>query len=130
MTRKLLKQLQKRFMTFIFEIRPDIVVATPYHVQILEMVVRCPLPMKRVIESHLNKRFSVDKDTTNIFDKYRESSILVLTSLYELFGLVLPEAMSCGLPVVAFDCPYGPANIITDGEDGYIIKNREYVSET
>lgn len=63
--------------------------------------------------------------TPAIMEKYFESSILILTSLYEPFGLVLPEAMSCGLPVVAFDCPYGPAEIITDGVDGFLIKNRD-----
>ena len=46
------------------------------------------------------------------------SSILISTSLFEPFGLVIPEAMSCGLPVVAYDCPYGPASIITDGLNG------------
>ena len=56
---------------------------------------------------------------------YIESSIFVLTSLYEPFGLVIVEAMSCGLPVVAFDCPSGPANIINDGVDGFLIKNRD-----
>lgn len=61
----------------------------------------------------------------NIFDHYKESSILLMTSLYEPFGLVLPEAMSCGLPVVAFDCPYGPADIITDGVDGFLIEGRD-----
>ena len=60
----------------------------------------------------------------NIFERYLESSVFVLTSLYEPFGLVMPEAMSCGLPVVAFDCPSGPANIITDGVDGFLIKDR------
>ena len=59
--------------------------------------------------------------TLDILDKYKESSILVLTSVYEPFGLVMPEAMSCGIPVVAFDCPYGPSEIITDGIDGFLI---------
>ena len=62
--------------------------------------------------------------TSQIIDRYLNSSILLMTSVYEPFGLVLPEAMSCGLPVVAFDCPYGPADIITDGQDGFLIKNR------
>ena len=59
--------------------------------------------------------------TEHIFDCYRESSILVSTSLFEPFGLVIPEAMSCGLPVVAYDCPYGPASIISNGENGFLI---------
>lgn len=58
----------------------------------------------------------------DIFDKYIESSMLLLTSRYEPFGLVLVEAMSCGLPVIAFDCPYGPADIITDGQDGFLVE--------
>ncbi len=257
MERKWKILLCKRFMSFISKIRPDILIATPYHEYILEMAVRCPYPMVRIIESHMNKRFCVDKDPllgrnvfrrllawkkihriekyirsfdylvalnqadaddwskfiktkvitnmvhlnisavsslreknvifvgrytkqkgihdlfliwnlvysrhpdwhlylygeededycfacekaaclqqnihvnrsiSNIFEKYRESSIFVLTSIYEPFGLVMPEAMSCGLPVVAFDCPYGPASIISDGEDGFLIRNRDVKS--
>lgn len=67
----------------------------------------------------------VFKPISNIMDQYLNSSLLVLTSLYEPFGLVLPEAMSCGLPVVAFDCPYGPSEILTDGVDGFLVKNRD-----
>ena len=72
----------------------------------------------------MDKNIVVFDPTPDIFDKYRENSILLLTSIYEPFGLVLPEAMSCGLPVVAFDCPYGPADIITDGVDGFLIRDR------
>lgn len=60
----------------------------------------------------------------DIMEKYKESSMLLMSSLYEPFGLVLVEAMSCGLPVVAFNCPYGPADIITDGVDGFLVENR------
>lgn len=63
--------------------------------------------------------------TSTIFEEYLRSSMLLMTSRYEPFGLVLPEAMSCGLPVVAFDCPYGPADIIINGKDGFLIKNRD-----
>ena len=64
----------------------------------------------------------VNPPTTYIFDCYQKSSILISTSLFEPFGLVIPEAMSCGLPVVAYDCQYGPADIISDGVDGFLIK--------
>ena len=67
----------------------------------------------------------IHEPTSRIFDCYLDSSMLILTSEFEPFGLVLPEAMSCGLPVVSFDCPYGPADIITDGVDGFLIKNRD-----
>lgn len=67
----------------------------------------------------------VHKANSDIFSCYLKSSIFVLTSVYEPFGLVMPEAMSCGLPVVAFDCPSGPASIITDGVDGFLIKDRD-----
>lgn len=60
----------------------------------------------------------------DIYSKYLESSVLVLTSRWEPFGLVLPEAMSCGLPVISFEGD-GPCSIITDGEDGFIIRNRD-----
>lgn len=59
--------------------------------------------------------------TNSIFEAYCNSSILVVTSLYEPFGLIIPEAMSCGLPVVSYDCPYGPSSIITDGVNGFCV---------
>lgn len=67
---------------------------------------------------------NLHQPTEKIYDCYRSSSVLILTSLFEPFGLVMPEAMSCGLPVVAYGCPYGPASIITDGHNGFLIPNR------
>lgn len=49
------------------------------------------------------------------------ASFLVFPSRFEGFGLAIIEAMECGLPVIAFDCPCGPSDIITDSYDGYLI---------
>ena len=76
------------------------------------------------VVSDLKLNVRVHPAVLDIFDKYIESSILLMTSLYEPFGLVLVEAMSCGLPVVAFNCPYGPADIIHNGKDGYLVEDR------
>lgn len=65
----------------------------------------------------------VHKPTAGIFDCYRGCSIVVSTSLYEPFGLVIPEAMSCGVPVVAYNCPFGPSSVIADGENGFLVDN-------
>lgn len=61
----------------------------------------------------------------NIMERYLESSIYVMTSKYEGMPMVLLETMACGLPVVSFDCPCGPKDIIKDGEDGFLIRNRD-----
>lgn len=55
---------------------------------------------------------------------YSESSIYLMTSYTESFGFVLLEAMSCGLPCVAFDSAQGANEIIKNEENGYLIADR------
>ena len=57
----------------------------------------------------------------DIRDTYRNASVLALSSLYEGLPMVLLEAQAAGLPIVAFDCKCGPADVVTDGKDGFIV---------
>lgn len=63
----------------------------------------------------------INRPDKNIQQRYLESSLLLMTSNYEGWGLVLTEAMQCGLPVVAFACKCGPKDIINNGVDGFCI---------
>ena len=69
----------------------------------------------------LEKSFLLKGAVKNIQDKYLESSVYIMSSRYEGFGMVLVEAMACGLPVVSFDCPCGPKDIIKNSEDGFLV---------
>lgn len=65
----------------------------------------------------------LDGVSENISKDYLSSSIAVFTSHYEGFLLALAEAESAGVPVVSFDTPCGPKDIIEDGKDGFLVPN-------
>jgi len=57
----------------------------------------------------------------NPYKYIAKATFLVSSSLWESFGIVLVEAMACGVPVIATRCPYGPEEIITDGVNGLLV---------
>ncbi|MBO5000754.1 MAG: glycosyltransferase family 4 protein [Bacteroidaceae bacterium] len=71
----------------------------------------------------LTGRIHINPPTKNILKEYVESSALVMSSNYEGLSMVMIEAMSCGLPVVSFDCKCGPKDVIESGKNGYLVKN-------
>lgn len=74
-------------------------------------------------ERNLNDSVFINRPTKNIGREYAGSAMLVMSSNYEGFPMVMIEAMACGLPVVSFDFKCGPKDIIHDGENGLIIHN-------
>lgn len=78
---------------------------------------------KEIQELGIEKNTLIHGATSEIVEKYKESSIYLLTSRFEGFGMVLAEAMACGVPCISFDCPYGPRNIIKNNEDGILVEN-------
>ena len=75
-----------------------------------------------IVNNHLQDSMLMHEPTDNIREKYMESSICVVCSRYEGFSMVILESMACGVPVVSFDCPHGPRNIIHNGEDSILVE--------
>ena len=78
--------------------------------------------LQRMIDERgLQEVVKLNAPTKNIGKEYSESSMLVMSSHYEGFPMVMIEAMACGLPAVCFDFKCGPRDIISEGENGLIV---------
>ena len=79
--------------------------------------------LKTLVKLFKTKNVTIHSFSNNISQEYSNSSICAVTSYIEGFSLVLLEALKHGVPCVAFDCPFGPRNIINDASCGFLVNN-------
>lgn len=75
----------------------------------------------RIDERGISEKLILNEPTSQIIEKYLESSLYIMSSRYEGFPMVLLEAMSCGLPCVSFNCPNGAKDLIENGKNGFLV---------
>lgn len=78
---------------------------------------------KMAFDLNILQNVNFHEPVNNIEEKYFESAIMATTSRFEGFGMAIIEAMACGLPCVAFDCPCGPRSIVENNKTGFLVED-------
>lgn len=81
--------------------------------------------LKIINEYGLQGKVRILSPINNIIDIFKKSDLLLMTSRYEGFGMVIIESFSVGTPCISFDCESGPSDIIINNENGFLIKNND-----
>ncbi|SDI25019.1 Glycosyltransferase involved in cell wall bisynthesis [Sinosporangium album] len=82
--------------------------------------------LKALISEHgLDEHVHLMGRTTTLGEELSQASIYALSSRFEGLPMVMIEAMGHALPIVAFDCPTGPADVLSNGKDGVIVPPRD-----
>lgn len=79
---------------------------------------------KQIIDANLQGVVNLMGRSNQIYQKLREASFYIMSSRFEGFPMVLIEAQSQGLPIVSFDCPNGPADIIDNNVNGILVEDQ------
>lgn len=74
-----------------------------------------------VRERGLSGRMTFCGQVNDLYDRYQNYGVMVMTSRYEGFPMTLLEGLANGLPLLAFDVPTGPDEIIADGGNGFLV---------
>ena len=89
-----------------------------YNNELLELTQHLGLEKYIIFEN-----YTIDKESI-----YEDAAIMIMTSKNEGWGMVINESLSYGVPVISYDTCYGPAEIITNADDGYIVNINDYRS--
>lgn len=72
-------------------------------------------------EAGISSQMHFKGQVTDLYQRYKQYSIMVMTSRYEGFPMTLLEGLGNGLPLISFDIPTGPSEIIEDGKNGFLL---------
>jgi len=115
---------------YLFQAFERVVRDTPCHLLVLGSGPDLPALQSLARSLDLEERIHFLGFQENPYAFMARSDVFVLSSLWEGFGIVIIEAMACGLPVVVTDCPEGPGEIVSDGIDGLLVPVADDVAMT
>jgi len=79
--------------------------------------------LRQIQQENLDEVVKIHEPVKDIYNQYLQHSMMLFPSRYlDALPMVLIEAMSCGLPLVAFDAPCGPKDVIREGVNGFLVK--------
>lgn len=80
--------------------------------------------LRLLINEYKLKNIYLKGSISNVIQAYEESDFFVMSSKYEGLPMVLIEAQSFGLPIISYNCPHGPADIVHNNVNGYLVEDQ------
>ena len=114
-------EAQKNYLALIDIMSPILQKHKDWKLRIVGQGSQYQAMQNKIAHLQLQQQIILEKPTTEIDKTFYASSIYVMSSIFEGFPMVLLEARAYGLPVVSFDCPNGPVEMIQDYQDGFLI---------